>query len=179
MTAATVCVGTSAADVKAGPRATQSAGRRVKVGAGGVEPPSSSVSDPTSHCRHVRRTVRGRQGSWESGSGRRCHRPAAPTIRHASTRVVVIPTAVGCCPSAARRTEADLRAPQSASVASVPPAVRPVAVGSIAGYLPNISSIVLSRWGLGMTRTWAGRSRRRCSGARSCSTSTWPPSRAC
>jgi hypothetical protein len=34
----------------------------------------------------------------------------------------------------------------------------------------------LFRWGLGTTRTWAGRSRRRCSGARSCSASTWPPS---
>jgi hypothetical protein len=36
------------------------------VGAGGVEPPSSSVSDPTSHCRDVRRTVKGGEGSLES-----------------------------------------------------------------------------------------------------------------
>jgi hypothetical protein len=34
----------------------------------------------------------------------------------------------------------------------------------------------LVRWGPGTTRTWAGRSQHRCSGARSCSTSTWPPS---
>jgi hypothetical protein len=34
----------------------------------------------------------------------------------------------------------------------------------------------LVRWGLGTTRTWAGRSRRRWSGARSCLASTWPPS---
>jgi hypothetical protein len=31
-------------------------------------------------------------------------------------------------------------------------------------------------WGSGTTRTWAGRSRRRWSGARSCSASTWPAS---
>jgi hypothetical protein len=35
----------------------------------------------------------------------------------------------------------------------------------------------LVRWGHGTTQTWAGRSRLRCSGARSCSASTWPPSR--
>jgi hypothetical protein len=31
------------------------------VGAGGVEPPSSSVSDPTSHCKPIRRTVKDRE----------------------------------------------------------------------------------------------------------------------
>jgi hypothetical protein len=36
------------------------------VGAGGVEPPSSSVSDPTSLCRPVSRMVRDREGSMES-----------------------------------------------------------------------------------------------------------------
>ena len=36
------------------------------VGAGGVEPPSSSVSDPTSLDRAVRRTVTDRGGSMES-----------------------------------------------------------------------------------------------------------------
>jgi hypothetical protein len=76
----------------------------------------------------------------KAAGGRRCHRPAAPTIRHASAGVVLIPTAVGCCPSAARLTEADLgdhnlpRSPQC-------PAARRVAVGSIPDSLPNISSI--------------------------------------
>jgi hypothetical protein len=35
------------------------------VGVGGVEPPSSSVSDPTSLCRPVRGTVRNGEGSME------------------------------------------------------------------------------------------------------------------
>jgi hypothetical protein len=42
------------------------AGQRGMVGAGGVEPPSSSVSDPTSRCRPERRRVRDREGSSES-----------------------------------------------------------------------------------------------------------------
>jgi hypothetical protein len=36
------------------------------VGAGGVEPPSSSVSDPTNTCRPVRQMVGNREGSSES-----------------------------------------------------------------------------------------------------------------
>jgi diketogulonate reductase-like aldo/keto reductase len=36
--------------------------------------------------------------------------------------------------------------------------------------------VTLLRWGLGTTWTWAGRSRHRWNGARSCSASTWPPS---
>jgi hypothetical protein len=40
---------------------------------------------------------------------RGCQRPTAPTVHHGPRRVVLIPTAVGCCPSAARRTDPDLR----------------------------------------------------------------------
>jgi hypothetical protein len=40
---------------------------------------------------------------WKATGERRCQRPAAPTIRHGSPSVVLIPTAVSCCPSAARR----------------------------------------------------------------------------
>jgi hypothetical protein len=39
----------------------------------------------------------------------RCQHPAPPTIRHGPPTVVLVPTAVGCCPSAARRGDADLR----------------------------------------------------------------------
>ena len=93
---------------------------------------------------------------------RSCHRPAAPTIPHGSSAVVLIPTAVGCCPSAARRTEArpsghrSLRSPLCS-------AARPVAVGSIPDVVLEHQFDSLSRWELGATRTWAGRSRRRCS----------------
>jgi hypothetical protein len=40
----------------------------------------------------------------------RCQCPSNPTIHHDSPMVVLVPTAVGCCPSAARRTEPDCRA---------------------------------------------------------------------
>jgi hypothetical protein len=35
--------------------------------------------------------------------------PSAPTICHSSATVLFVPTAVGCCPSAARRTEPGVR----------------------------------------------------------------------
>jgi hypothetical protein len=37
----------------------------------------------------------------EAAGERRCQRPAASTVCHGSPRVVVIPTAVSCCPFAA------------------------------------------------------------------------------
>jgi hypothetical protein len=80
------------------------------VGAGGVEPPSSSVSDPTRLCRPVHRMGKrsGRIGGIpQLNAG--VSAPTAPTVRHGPRRVVLITTAVDCCPSAARRTEPDLR----------------------------------------------------------------------
>jgi hypothetical protein len=43
----------------------------------------------------------------------RCERPGALIIRHGSHMVVLIPTAASCCPSAARRTELDIRVAMS------------------------------------------------------------------
>jgi hypothetical protein len=77
---------------------------------------------------------------------RRCHRSAAPTIRHACLRAVLIPTAVGCCPSAARRTT-HRGSPFGTTVCSgrlLPRRARPVAVGSIPDSLSNVSSIAVS-----------------------------------
>ena len=78
------------------------------VGAGGVEPPSSSVSDPTSLCQPVHRTGKDRKDHQKSAGEQGCQCPSHLTIRHGPPRVVLITTAVGCCPSAAPgRTEAD------------------------------------------------------------------------
>ena len=57
---------------------------------------------------YVRRLETGNDHEEAAGE-RRCQRPAAPTIRHHSPTVVLIPTAVACCPSAARRAKPDLR----------------------------------------------------------------------
>jgi hypothetical protein len=71
---------------------------------------------------------------------RTCNRSAAPTISHASLRVVLIPTAVGCCPSAARRTEAHRR-DDSLLRSPLCPAARPFAVSSIPDAPSNMGSI--------------------------------------
>jgi hypothetical protein len=65
---------------------------------------TSSVSDPTS----LYAPETGKDHHKVAGE-RRCQCPSYPTIRHGSPRVVLIPTVAGCCPSAARRTEPDLR----------------------------------------------------------------------
>jgi hypothetical protein len=73
-------------------------------------PENTFVSDPTSPGRHEHQTVRDWEGSSNAADEQRCQRPSAPTICHSSPRDVVVPTAVGCCcPSAARRTEPDVR----------------------------------------------------------------------
>ena len=64
----------------------------------------------------IPRTSAGPYGGWlETGKDDqkgavewRCERLGALTIRHGSPRVVLISTAVGCCPSAARRAKPDL-----------------------------------------------------------------------
>src|SRR5829696_3388590 len=55
-------------------------------------------------CQIQRATADLNVGPLETGKDhrkaageRKCHRPAAPTIRHPSIRVVLISTAIGCC----------------------------------------------------------------------------------
>jgi hypothetical protein len=48
--------------------------------------------------------------------------------------------------------------------------------GSLARLMAGAKRPPLGRWGRGTTLAWDGRSRRRWSGARSCSASTWPAS---
>jgi hypothetical protein len=88
---------------------------------------------------YVGRLNTGRDHRKAAGE-RTCNRSAAPTISHASLRVVLIPTAVGCCPSAARRTEAHRR-DNSLLRSPLCPAARPVAVSSIPDAPSNMSSI--------------------------------------
>ena len=45
----------------------------------------------------------------DAAGERRYQRPAAPTIRHDPPTVMLVRTSVGCCPSAARRANPDLR----------------------------------------------------------------------
>jgi hypothetical protein len=79
------------------------------VGATGFEP----VTLPCQIQRAATALYNGRSRSvkdqWKAAGDPKCQRLAAWTIYHGSPRIVLIPTAVDCCPSAARRTEPDLR----------------------------------------------------------------------
>jgi hypothetical protein len=57
---------------------------------------------------YVRRLKTGKDRRKAAGE-RRYQCPSYPTIHHGSPAVVLLPTAVGCCPSAARRRNPDLR----------------------------------------------------------------------
>jgi hypothetical protein len=72
------------------------------VGATGFEPVTSSVSDPTSHYGRERRMVEIGEDHQRTAGERRCQCPNRRMIRNASAGIMVVPTAVGCCPSAAR-----------------------------------------------------------------------------
>jgi hypothetical protein len=69
----------------------------------------ASVSDPMSQRRLVHRRLETGQDRWKAAGERRCQRPAASTICHGASRVVLIPTAVSCCASAARRLTVTFR----------------------------------------------------------------------
>ena len=74
------------------------------VGAGGVEPPSSSVSDPRAATVLYGGRVETGKDHLKAAGEHRCQCPNPPTIRHGSPTAMLVRTAIGCCPSAAPET---------------------------------------------------------------------------
>jgi hypothetical protein len=75
------------------------------VGATGFEPVTSPCQIPRASAGLYSGGLETGKDRWKAACERRCQRPAASTICHGSPRVVLIPTAVSCCPSAARRAK--------------------------------------------------------------------------